>query len=210
MAGFTRATATLLAVALAGFLFWVGAKVVDPLSEGSLSAGDFWLWIATLAAAGFVIALSQLLGGWTKWGWPRISAEVFVGAFLPSLVVGLWILFFHQPGSSWLSTHIREWSDDIGVDRLIAELGIVVPVIGFGLGLLFGLTFDTTGPRVAQEAVVDAVREERVVPPSPSDAPRPDVVEREPVVVAEDGHRPAEPETADGETHVTAPSDDDT
>src|SRR3954470_20009153 len=159
MAGLTRATSTLLAVAVAGFLFWVGARVVDPLSEGALSAGDFWLWMATLAGAGFVIALSQLLGGWTKGGGPRISAEVLVGPFLPSLFVGLLILFFHQPGSSWLSTHIREWSDDIGIDRLIAELGIVVPVIGFGLGLLFGLTFDTTGPRVAQEAVVDEVHQ---------------------------------------------------
>ncbi|MGZ8694043.1 MAG: hypothetical protein ACXWYS_01250 [Gaiellaceae bacterium] len=192
MIGATRATTTLLAVALAGFLFWVGAKVVDPLSEGGLSAGDYWLWMGTLAAAGFVIALAQLLGGWTKWGWPRLSAPVFVGAFLPSLVVGLWILFFHQPDSSWLASHIREWSDDIGVDRLVSELGIVVPVIAFGLGLLFGLTFDTTGPTVAQEAVVEEAHQEPVGP-LPPDAPRPDA---EPVAVRDDGV-PVEPDSVE-------------
>src|SRR4051812_9908988 len=191
MAGFTRATATLLAVALAGFLFWVGAKVVDPLSEGSLSAGDFWLWIATLAAAGFVIALSQLLGGWTKWGWPRISMAVFVGAFLPALVVGLWILFFHQPGDSWLTTHIRNWSNDIGIDRLVSELGIAVPAIAFALGLLFGLTFDTTGPTVAREAVVEEPAPVAAATPVTAVQGGPRAEPTEPVVV-EDGDRPAE------------------
>jgi hypothetical protein len=206
VAGATRTTATLLAVAAAGFLFWVGAKVVDPLGDGGLSAGDYWLWMATLAAAGFVMALSQLLGGWTKWGWPRISRSVFVGAFLPSLVAALWILFFHQPGDSWLSTHIREWSDDIGIDRFISELGIVVPVIGFGLGLLFGLTFDTAGPRVAQDAVVEQVREEPVATPPP-DAPRP-YAGIEPVAVAKDGDAPGEAPSADAETRVTASRED--
>ena len=205
MIGATRATTTLLAVAVAGFLFWVGARVVDPLGNSSLSAGEFWLWMATLAAAGFVMALAQLLGGWTKWGWPRISAPVFVGAFLPGLVAGLWILFFHQPGDSWLSTHIREWSDDIGIDRLVAELGIAVPAIAFALGLLFGLSFDTTGPTVAREAVVE---EERPAPATPVTAvqggPRA-APEAEPVV-AEDGDRSVA--DVEEDTRVTTPRDD--
>jgi hypothetical protein len=198
MIGATRATTTLLAVALAGFLFWVGAKVVDPLHAQGLSAGDFWLWMATLAAAGFVMALAQLVGGWTKWGWPRISIPVFVGAFLPGLIAGLWVLFFHQPGSSWVSTHVRNWSDDIGIDNLVSELGIAVPAIGFALGLLFGLTFDTTGPTIPPAPVV----EEPVEPGAPVTAdpggPRAEPVE--PVVVAADGHRPEET--------VTTPRDD--
>ena len=204
MIGATRATTTLLAVAVAGFLFWVGAKVVDPLSDTSLTAGDFWLWMATLAAAGFVMALAQLVGGWTKWGWPRISAPVFVAAFLPALVAGLWILFFHQPGDSWLSTHIRDWSDDIGIDRLIAELGIAVPAIGFGLGLLFGLSFDTTGPTVAREAPVG---EARTAPATPVTAVQggPRATPDEEPVVVDDGNRPA----ADTEEpRVTTPRDD--
>jgi hypothetical protein len=200
MIGATRATTTLLAVALAGFLFWVGAKVVDPLHASGLSAGDFWLWMATLAGAGFVMALSQLIGGWTKWGWPRISIPVFVGAFLPGLVAGLWILFFHQPGSSWVSTHVRNWSDDIGIENLVSELGIAVPAIGFALGLLFGLTFDTTGPTIPAETVVQ--EPVTVAEPAPETAvqggPRAEPVE--PVVVGADGHRPEEA--------VPAPRDD--
>ena len=167
MYGLTRAGTTLIGVGLAGFLFWVGAKVVDPFSRHQLSAGDFWLWMATLAAAGFVMALSQLLGGWTKWGWPRLSAHVFVVAFLPALVVGLWILFFHQPGTAWLPVHVRSWSNDLGVDTFVSELGIVVPVVGFLLGLLFGFTFDTTGPRLTPAAAV-AGEQAADVPPGPA------------------------------------------
>ncbi len=205
MIGATRATTTLLAVAVAGFLFWVGAKVVDPLHTDGLSAGDFWLWIATLAAAGFVMALSQLLGGWTKWGWPRISMPVFVGAFLPGLVAGLWILFFNQPGNSWLSTHIRSWSDDIGIDNLVSELGLAVPAIGFALGLLFGLTFDTTGPTVAGEAVVGEPEPAAAATPVTAVQGGPRAEPPEPVVV--DGDRPVE--TAEPEdTRVTTPPDD--
>jgi hypothetical protein len=148
MYGLTRATTTLIGVGVAGFLLWVGAQIVDPFDEsGTFTDGEYWAWMGTLAAAGFTIALSQLLGGWTKWGWPRISWHVFVVGFLPALVAGLWILFFHEPGGDWLSRHVVDWSDDIGIDTAVAELGVAQPVIGFGLGLLFGLTFDTTGPR---------------------------------------------------------------
>jgi hypothetical protein len=207
MIGATRATTTLLAVVAAGFLFWVGAKVVDPLHNDGLSAGDFWLWMATLAAAGFVMALAQLLGGWTKWGWPRISMPVFVGAFLPALVAGLWILFFHQPGNSWLTTHVRSWSDDIGIDNLVSELGIAVPAIGFALGLLFGLTFDTTGPVVAREAVTEETEPVEAATPVTAVQGGPRAEPDEPVMVGADGDRPAEP-VEPGDTRVTTPRDD--
>jgi hypothetical protein len=156
MYGLTRATTTLIGVAVAGFLLWLGAQIVDPFDEsGTFTDGEYWAWMGTLAAAGFTIALSQLLGGWTKWGWPRISWPVFVVGFLPALVAGLWILFFHEPGGDWLSRHVADWSDDLGIGTAVAELGVAQPVIGFGLGLLFGLTFDTTGPRVGR---ADAAR----------------------------------------------------
>jgi hypothetical protein len=206
MIGATRATTTLLAVAAAGFLFWVGAKVVDPLGDSSLSAGEFWVWMATLAAAGFVMALAQLLGGWTKWGWPRLSMPVFVGAFLPGLFAGLWVLFFHQPGDSWLATHIRNWSDDIGIDSLVSELGISVPAIGFALGLLFGLSFDTTGPAIVRE---EPVAEEPAAAATPVTAVQggPRAEPSEPVMVGADGDRPAE-DAEPGDTRVTTPRDD--
>ena len=157
MYGVTRATLTLIGVIVAGFLLWLGVQIIDPLDEsvGQLSNGDYWTWMATLAGAGVAIALSQLLGGWTKWGWPRVSMPVLFVGFLPGLAAGLWVLLFHQPGGNWFSDHTRSWSDDLGIETLVAELGLAVPVIGFGLGLLFGLTFDTTGPRLRREAIVE-------------------------------------------------------
>jgi hypothetical protein len=207
MIGATRAMTTLLAVAAAGFLFWVGAKVVDPLHNENISAGDYWLWMATLAAAGFVMALSQLIGGWTKWGWPRISMPVFVGAFLPGLVAGLWVLFFQQPGSSWMATHVRNWSDDIGIDNLVSELGIAVPAIAFALGLLFGLSFDTTGPVVAREAIPAETEPVEASTPVTAVQGGPRAEPAEPVMVGADGDRQAEPVEPD-DARATTPRDD--
>ena len=45
-----------------------------------------------------MIALSQLLGGWTKWGWPQVSGKVFLVGFLPTLIAGGWILAAQEPG----------------------------------------------------------------------------------------------------------------
>jgi hypothetical protein len=123
--------------------------------------------MGTLAAAGLTIALSQLLGGWTKWGWPRLSVPVFVVGFLPALVAGLWVLFFHEPHGDWVARHVRDWSDDIGIDSLVADLGIARSAIGFGLGLLLGLTLDTTGPRVRRGDAARA-RPAPAVPKGPS------------------------------------------
>lgn len=158
MYGLTRAGTTLIGAAVAGFLFWVGTRIVErPFSFQGTSKGDYWLWLLTLAAAGLVMALSQLLGGWTKWGWPTISVPVLVIGFVPPLLVGLWILGFHQPGHGWGAGHIRSWSNDMGVFHAVSALWIAVPAIAFLLGLLFGFSFDTRGPRVARAAVVEEV-----------------------------------------------------
>jgi hypothetical protein len=170
MYGLTRAGTTLIGAAIAGFLFWVGTRIVDhPFSFQGTSKGDYWLWVLTLAAAGFVMALSQLLGGWTKWGWPTISIPVLIIGFVPPLIVGLWILAFHQPGRGWGAGHVRSWSDDIGVFHTVSALWIAVPAIAFLLGLLFGFSFDTSGPGVARAAVVEEAAEPApVVPAGPA------------------------------------------
>jgi hypothetical protein len=165
MYGLTRATTTLIGVAVAGFLLWLGTQIFD--FPDVPSDGQYWAWMGTLAAAGLTIALSQLLGGWTKWGWPRLSVPVFVVGFLPSLVAGLWVLFFHEPHGDWVARHVRDWSDDIGIDSIVADLGIAQSAIGFGLGLLLGLTFDTTGPRVRSGDAARA-RPAPAVPKGPS------------------------------------------
>jgi hypothetical protein len=143
MYGLTRGAMTLIGVIVAGFLIWLG---VEPLSGESTGKGEFWWAMLMCALAGFVIALSQLLGGWTKWGWPRISFNVFLLGFLPALIAGGWVLLYAQPGDGPLADDVRNWSDDLGIEGLMGDLAIGALPIAFALGLVFGLTFDTTGP----------------------------------------------------------------
>ena len=162
MYGLTRATLTLIGVAVAGVLIWLATQVL-PDDPSSASRGEYWGAFGLVASAGLVIALSQLLGGWTKWGWPRISGNVFLLGFLPALIVGGWILAAQEPGSYWLGNHVRDWSDDLGIDGFVNDLGLMIPAIALGIGIVFGLTFDTTGPRSARTKGVPAAGAQRPV-----------------------------------------------
>jgi hypothetical protein len=146
MTGLTRGALTLIGVAVAGFLIWLGADAL-PGSRGEASTGEFWWAASFIALAGLTMALSQLLGGWTKWGWPRVSLNVLLLGFLPALIVGGWVVAAGEPGDAWLGSHVRDWTEDIGVEGLVGDLLKVWPAVAFGVGLVFGLTFDTTGPR---------------------------------------------------------------
>ena len=148
MYGLTRATVTLIGVAAAGLLLYIASQF------GVETTSDYWAWIGFMAAAGLVIALSQLLGGWTKWGWPRMSLPVLLLGFLPALVVGGIVLLYAQPDGGVFGQGL---ADDLGADGFAQDLVSVLPAIAFGLGLVFGLTFDTTGPRV-REVDVDETR----------------------------------------------------
>jgi hypothetical protein len=140
MYGLTRATVTLIAAAIAGLLIWLGTKITPSTN------GKYWGILGLVAAAGLVMALSQLLGGWTKWGWPRLSAGVFLLAFIPVLIVAGWILLYDQKNGNWFRNHIRSWSGDIHVRGFVEDMGKFVPVLAFGIGLVLGYSFDTTGP----------------------------------------------------------------
>lgn len=148
MYGLTRATLTLIGVAAAGLLLWLATEVFN-VAEGNDTARRFWAACGLLAAAGLAIALSQILGGWTKWGLPTVSGGVFLIGFLPALVAGGWVLAAASPGGGWLPDHVRNWSGDLSIDGIVSDLESVFPAIAFGIGLVFGLTFDTSGPRVA-------------------------------------------------------------
>jgi hypothetical protein len=167
MYGLTRGAITLIGVIVAGFLIWWG---VDPLSGESTGRGEFWWAVLMCALAGLVVALSQVLGGWTKWGWPRLSLNVFLLAFLPTLIAGGWVLLYAQPEDGPLADDVRDWSNDLGIDGVTGDLAIATLAIAFGLGLVFGLTVDTTGPRVRRAG---AVAEE-----PPPEAPPPDEDDR--------------------------------
>jgi len=140
MYGLTRGTVTLVCAAVAGFLIWLATQVGDSTNSG------YWGVYGLIAGAGLVMALSQLLGGWTKWGLPRMSVNVFLIGFLPVLVAVGWVLLATQPDANWFRDHIRSWTGDIGIQGLVSDLGEYVSVLAFGLGLVFGYMFDTSAP----------------------------------------------------------------
>jgi hypothetical protein len=158
---------TLIGAAAAGLLLWLATQV------DAGGNGGYWAFIGLTAAAGLTIALSQLLGGWTKWGWPTISMNVLLIAFVPALVAGGWVILANQPGSNWFQTHATSWAGDIGLGGLLDDLTAILPVIAFGLGLLLGLVFDTTGPRVKKAEPAERVaREDELVATEPVTAER--------------------------------------
>ena len=148
MIGVTRGISTLAGAAVAGVLLWFATQV------GTQTSSEYWATYGLIAAAGLTMALSQILGGWTKWGWPRFSLGVFLIGFLPVLIAGGWVLLARQP-ADWMNT--SNWSRDLSIYGLVADVGNVLPAIAFGIGLTFGFSFDTAGPRrevVAEEHVV--------------------------------------------------------
>ena len=138
MIGVTRGISTLAGAAVAGILLWFATQI------GTETSGEYWATYGVIAAAGLTMALSQILGGWTKWGWPRFSLGVFTIGFLPVLVAGGWILLARQP-ADWMNT--SNWSRDLGIFGAVADVGNILPAIAFGIGLVFGLSFDTAGPQ---------------------------------------------------------------
>ena len=140
MYGLTRGTITLLGAGAAGLLIWLATQV----DEGT--NGGYWAVYGLLAAAGLTMAFSQILGGWTKWGWPRLSLNVFLLAFVPVLIAAAWVLVGAQPHGNWFRDHVRSWSDDLSIGGLVRDLTEYASVLGFGIGLVFGFTFDTSGP----------------------------------------------------------------
>ena len=153
MYGLTRGVTTLIGVLVAGFLLWLGTQILPD------TRGEYWAALGLVAAAGLTMALSQLLGGWTKWGWPRVSGKVFLLGFLPALILGGWVLAAGEPGDGFFARHVGNWSDDIGIGGVVDDFTTMIPAIAFGIGLVFGFTFDTTGPRVRKQTPVPAAAE---------------------------------------------------
>lgn len=137
-----RGLTTLLGAAAAGFLIWLA-------SEFDLgSTGEYWAAMGILAGAGACLGLSQLLGGWTKWGAPTISPGVFFLAFLPALVAVGGILVATRPTGTDEGEQVAGWIQDIGLGGVAEDLISFQGVLAFGLGVLLAFTFDTRGPRM--------------------------------------------------------------
>ena len=164
MYGLTRGTVTLIGVVVAGLLLWLASEIFHPFAtEPERSNGAYWAFVGLVAAAGLVIALSQLLGGWTKWGRPRVSLPVFLLGFLPAFIASFWIIGLIQPDTdNWLARRLGNWTEDLGISGFLENFFYTMPALAFGTGLVFGLVFDTSGPRRAREIV----HEEAVPPPA--------------------------------------------
>ena len=149
-----RALFTLAGVAAAGLLIWL-AQTFD-----LTSTSEFWAAMGLIAAAGLALGLSQLFGGWTKWGLPVMSPGVFLLAFIPTAIVVGWILLATQPDGGWQQERFTGWSSDLGITGFVNDMGVFPAALAMGLGIVFAFTFDTTGPRTR-----DVVTEERDLVP---------------------------------------------
>jgi hypothetical protein len=149
-----RAIFTLLGVAAAGLLIWVAH------SFDLANSNEFWAAMGLIAAAGLALGLSQLFGGWTKWGLPVMSPGVLLLAFIPTLIVVGWVLLVTQPDNGWQHDRFAGWSSDLGITGFVNDLGLFPAALAMGLGIVFAFSFDTTGPR--RHEVID--REREVVP----------------------------------------------
>ena len=142
-----RALFTLVGVGAAGLLIWL-AQTFD-----LTSTNGFWAGMGLIAAAGLALGLSQLFGGWTKWGLPVMSPGVFLLAFVPTAIVVGWILLATQPQGGWQQDRFVGWSSDLGITGLVNDLGTLPAALAMGLGIVFAFTFDTTGPRTRSDHV---------------------------------------------------------
>jgi hypothetical protein len=197
MYGLTRATTTLVFSAAAGLLIWLATQISND------QIGGYWARVGLVAGAGLLMALSQLLGGWTKWGWPRLSLAVFITAFIPVAIVSLWIVLAGEPGSGWFHNHVMSWSRDIHVSGLVTDFLYYIPVLAFGSGLVFGFSFDTTGPVVRDRDVVVERDRESV----PVDNGRRGLFGRRSATTTTDARTADEPLTADRDATTTTSTD---
>jgi hypothetical protein len=144
MNGTTRALATLFAAAVAGVLIWLATQVGDE------STGGYWATYGLIAAAGLAMALPQLRG---RGGNPP---AFFLLTFVPVLVAAGWVVIAAQPDGNWFRGHVLAWSSDIHVESVVKDLAEYAGILAFGIGLVFGMTFEPGMLRRRRRAVAGA------------------------------------------------------
>jgi len=156
----TRGLMTALAVGVAGLLLWAATQVGQQTTE------RFWAQMGIVAGAGLVLALLPAMGGWTNGLRLRISPGTFLFGFVPALVLAGWVLVATQPGHGWHDGTLLSWSNNVGLEGLVHDLGLWHGVLAFGLGLVLGLALDTVpalerGAADDEDVVVDRRRRYR-------------------------------------------------
>jgi hypothetical protein len=145
---------TLLAAGAAGFLLWFAPHFNRWSTDG------YWGVIGLVALAGVLIGVSQLHG---RDGNPGAS---FLVAFVPVFVAAGWVIVALEPRRNWVRDHALSWSNDIGIGHAVHNLGEHVTVLAFGLGVVFGVTFEPRMVRRRARMAV-AVPAVAVVAPTP-------------------------------------------
>jgi hypothetical protein len=175
----TRASLTLLAAAATGALLW-SASQFDISSNGG-----YWAAMGVIAAGGLLFGLAQLRGGGGSPG------AMLLIAFLPILVVAMWIVVSAQPDPNTYRNHVIVWSHNMGIGAAVAAIAAWNGVVAFGTGLVLGLALEPWGfvrrrravvpaaepvaePAPAQEPVAEPAPAEEPVAGEPAPAPSPD------------------------------------
>ena len=151
-----RGLMTLIGAAVAGFLIWLAHYPNIHATRG------FWGAMGLIAAAGFALGLSQLFGGWTKFGWPKISLAVLLLGWLPTAVTVGWIGLALQPSNGWQEGRLDNWSSSLGIGGFVHDFAPFLPALALGFGIVTAFVFDTTGPRTRRVDVTTPPR--RTVP----------------------------------------------
>lgn len=183
MFGTVRGLCTLAGAGAAGVLIWLSTQI------GQGSTGGYWAAVGILAGAGLTMAFSQLFGGWTKWGMPKISAGVFLIGFLPVLIAAGWVLLAMQPHAGWFRDHVLAWSGDIGIRDVVRDLGTWFGVLAFGIGYSLGLVLEPMPRPVPQRRRA----EDRAAADEPTTAERHEVAARPQEAAERDGASEREP-----------------
>jgi hypothetical protein len=136
MTSLVRALWILVGVAAAGLLVWVATR-----PDGQTNSG-YWATLGILAGAGLALALIETVSLGRTRDRPNFSVPVLLLCFVPALIAAGWIMVAGQPDPNWLRTQVDSWSGHMGIGGLVADVIPYVTVLAFGLGLLFGFSFE--------------------------------------------------------------------
>jgi hypothetical protein len=183
----TRGLTIALSAGLAGLLLYLATRV------GMQSTARFWASLGIVAAAGLVLALAPVLGGWTKGLRLRFSRGTFLLGFVPVLVAVGWILMATQPGNGWHEGTIASWSESLGLMGIVHALGLWHGALALGVGVVLGTTLDAVPVPVQAPVAAPAAADDEVArgpvwrrePATDTVADEPLTAEREAAVDAE-------------------------
>lgn len=163
MTGIKRAGATLVGAAVAGLLLWLAAQI------SRHTTGGYWAAYGVVAAAGLVLALSQLRG---RDGHP--PGMLLLG-FLPVLVAAGWVLVAMEPHANTFRSHVLTWSGNIGIKGVVHDVATWLGVLAFGIGYTLGATLE---PAAARRRAARGETDQRRRTPVPA-APAPGAFQRQ-------------------------------